>query len=527
MKGKMITELTPYMVFADYEPAELPKHKGNPLIEALRLRGKLTEITTNFGHFPEMPPNLSDWGRMQAVDLLDQDFFQPLPNYYEVIQQVFLSLSSGYTFRNPTKKVYRKLMVKYYKNAQKGQIQSIFPWEPANMPGFALLGCSGVGKSTVIKRTLSYLPQGIIHRKFHIAQMVYVRVECPPDGSMKQFLLSVITEFDRVLNSNYIDDYGGLTTDGLILAVGFLAVFHHLGMLVIDEIQNLLDSKAHSEAVLLNYLVSLSNAIRVPIVYVGTIRAMQLCQTAFRQGRRVGTPFVWDKLIENSKAWKLLLESLWQYQWSDPVILSKELSDIMYDRTQGIHALVVLLFKHSQKAALRNKVPLSEELIDSVAMEKFILLKPMLDSLREWAKDPIKDPIEFWKDRKTKKYEDLIYQVVMLANTGVQCEQAKNIERQNPEIKHTFEALKQLGYNKSVYESYILLLFEKDPSLTSNKAVNAFVSEFEQPVGNQDNSKPVTLKEIAEAAKASDKTPLQGLQEAGLSPLPPKMGRGK
>ncbi|WP_136525489.1 hypothetical protein [Geomonas ferrireducens] len=213
-------EYPPNMVVAEYKQAEILKQQGNPLIEALRISDRITDITSSFGHYPDMSPQLSDWGRMQMADLLDQEFFQPLPYHFEVIQQLFLSITSGYTSKNPASKEYRKLLVGYYRNVRKGEILPLYPWQPPNLLGFALLGSSGVGKSVVIENALKYIPQGIIHPKHKLAQVVWIKLDCPGDGSLKQFLQSVIKEFDRILSTDYYGGYKRLGTDGLIQGLG-------------------------------------------------------------------------------------------------------------------------------------------------------------------------------------------------------------------------------------------------------------------------------------------------------------------
>lgn len=505
----------PQVVRARYHKVEIPEHQGNPLIEALPAVGDATDLISTFGHFPEMRGDLSKWGRLQMIDLLDQNYLEPLTNHFEVIQQLFLSIPSGYTFRNLASSKYRKALVKFYQNASKGELKPLYPWQPTSHPGFSFFGCSGVGKSTVIERALTYFPKAIYHPRYKTTQVVWIKVDCPPDGSMKQFLLSVIREFDSVLGSSYLDQYGALATDGLILAVAFLSAYHHLGMLVIDEVQHLLDARQNNDAVLLNYLVTLNNVIHIPIVYVGTIRAMDLCELAFRQARRVGTPFVWDRLHKNSRLWGQFMESLWNYQWCEPVELSEQISEAMYFHTQGIHALVVRLFQLAQKEALLNNKKISPEVIKQVAQKKFVLVQPMLESLRQSTGDPRK----FWSQKEAKKYEDLIYMTLTEPREVMPPSAPPQVAPScEPEINLTFSALERMGYDKASYKHEVLKMFHMNPLLNADKAVNQFLLSIESPQVKEDFSHRRSLEQIAEQAKASRETPLQGLQTAGLSP---------
>ncbi len=448
------------------------------------------------------------------IDLLDQNYFEPLPNHFEVIQELFLCIPSGYAFRNPVLRKYSRALVNFYRKTRKGKLEPLYPWQPTSQHGFALFGCSGVGKSTVIERALSYFPKAYFHPKYKMTQVVWIKVDCPPDGSMKQFLLSVIREFDNILGSTYYDHYNHSATDGLIQAVAFLAAYHHLGILVIDEIQHLLDAKQHNNEILLNYLVTLNNVIHLPIIYVGTIRAMELCETAFRQARRVGTPFLWDRLSKSDELWRQFLESLWQYQWCEPVELSEQLSEIIYHCTQGIHALVVRLFQLAQTEALLNDKKISTEIIQHVALSRFTLVEPMLSSLRQ----NIDDPKAFWSHTEAKKFEDLIYKTLAIRPYSMgPTAPSHTILSREPEITRTLTALIEMGYDKSLCKETILTMFDQNPKLDANKAVKQFLSNIESEVDDIKFTRQ-TLVQIVEQAKASGKSVLKGLQEAGLSP---------
>ncbi len=74
-----------------------------------------------------------------------------------------------------------------------------------------------------------------------------------------------------------------------------------LGVLVIDEIQNLSEAKSGGHRKMLNFFVQLINTIGLPVVLVGTYKAMSVLGSEFRQMRR-GTgqgDLVWDPMAED------------------------------------------------------------------------------------------------------------------------------------------------------------------------------------------------------------------------------------
>ena len=57
--------------------------------------------------------------------------------------------------------------------------------------GFTIIGVSGVGKSTAVEKILSLYPQRIVHTKYRerplaFTQLVWLKLDCPHDGSLKQ-----------------------------------------------------------------------------------------------------------------------------------------------------------------------------------------------------------------------------------------------------------------------------------------------------------------------------------------------------
>ena len=49
-----------------------------------------------------------------------------------------------------------------------------------------LIGCSGSGKTTSLERTLQTYPQVIYHPEFNFEQVVYLKVDCSHNGSLKE-----------------------------------------------------------------------------------------------------------------------------------------------------------------------------------------------------------------------------------------------------------------------------------------------------------------------------------------------------
>jgi len=168
-----------------------------------------------------------------------------------------------------------------------------------------------------------------------------------------------------------------------------IAHTQHLGVLVIDEMQNLAAAR-RSSSELLNFLVKLDNIIGVPVIRVGTNEAFPLFQGNFRNARRgVGEGgVIWNRM-SNNREWNFFIEGMWEFQWTkEYVTLTEEISSAIYDESQGIIDIVIKLYKMVQwRAIALGTEVITVDLIHQVAADGLHLVKPMLDAIRSGDKE--------------------------------------------------------------------------------------------------------------------------------------------
>lgn len=66
------------------------------------------------------------------------------------------------------------------------------------LESLSLIGCSGSGKSTTLNRILATYPQVIFHEKYNFTQIVYLKLDCPHDGSLKNLCYHFFRAIDEV-----------------------------------------------------------------------------------------------------------------------------------------------------------------------------------------------------------------------------------------------------------------------------------------------------------------------------------------
>jgi hypothetical protein len=394
---------------AIYRPAGLPEQAGNPLIEALPPFRTAADAISAFGRFPPISKGerqLPKETRMQCICRLDQ-YVEPLPKHFELVEQVGLLIRSGYISRNPLDPGHSKMMKEFYRRAMVcDEIVTISPTRRSTAPSMALFGVSGVGKSTAIERALSFYPQVLHHKEHGFIQICWLKIDCPLDGSLKQFLMAFLDKVDALLGSNWRRTFGRVkTVDELIGHVARVAATHHLGLLVMDEVQNLVLANGVGQEKMINFFVTLSNEVKIPYITIGTPRGLSFLEGVFREARRVSDMggAIWDAFSEGEE-WEHFIRGMWKYQWTTksvnlapPDKFPDDLSSALFDETQGITALVVRLFQLAQIEAIRNGDEiLTPMLIREVAKEKFRLLAPVLEAMRSK------------NDEAIGKYEDLL-----------------------------------------------------------------------------------------------------------------------
>ena len=388
------TPRTPVRAFrAQYAQAMLPEHRGNPLIEALPQFASGWDLLKAIQKRPVCDDDergLSANYRSTAVSRL-RSFIRPLDLHVEVISKIVLMITAGYAEKNPLDPLFRREVVTFYRQPEGEEPVPLGPSPCPTAPSFALLGRSGLGKTLLVERTLAFLPQVVLHPEHGFAQIVHLKLECPPNGSVKQLMLGFVSKVDDLLGTDYAHTYRRLETDLLVIQVAKLAVWHHVGLIVLDEAQRILLAKKDSDYALA-FLVYMTNTVRVPILMLGTTSSLPLLSGSFHQARRTGDhgTVIWDRMEDGGEgsAWHSLVTEMLELSWTrHPVRLTPELSEALYDETLGIHALLVRLFMLCQIEVIDEQVelPITPDLVREVARTKFKLLRKFLEAIKSGA----------------------------------------------------------------------------------------------------------------------------------------------
>lgn len=383
------------VVEANYHKPELQAWDGYPCIEALPPlipRKKMFQILQ--AHPPynkSMRQKPAHFRSHMVMDILH--FFQPLSIHGRLDGMISRAIHDGYIGRNPLDSRQSdclKERLEFFRNHP-----YVLGYDENAASGFVIVGMSGLGKSTSLRRILGRYPQIILHnkyrgRRFTRAQIAFVFLECPKDGSTKGLCVDFFKTIDYITGyqNDYASKYGreSRATNQLMQSMATVAATHQIGLIVVDEIQYLNVAKSGGEEEFLNFLVRLVNIIGVPVVLVGTCEAERIFSSAFREARRgsgQGDLF-WEPLKLDDEDWAIYSESLWGYQYvAKPSSPTKELYETLHDISFGIVDIANRIYLAAQvKAIETGQEVITEGMLRSAYRDDFRLVSHIIETLK-------------------------------------------------------------------------------------------------------------------------------------------------
>ncbi len=345
--------------------------------------------------------NLSDiisvLPRMKSGDSL-MNALKVLPEYNPEIcsgdaSVRLMTLSDLYKVYIPSQmslEIYRKLYLALLRSLQKKgtklaiqqqnqNYRMIMQQEYSGIMGdadsFTIIGTSGIGKSSAISRAINLITEHrVIEAENPYTNVVpCVIVQCPFDSSVKGLLLEILRKVDEVLDSKYYQNAlrARATTDMLIGSVSQVAL-NHIGMLVVDEIQNVANSKNGKS--LIGSLTQLINNSGISICMVGTPESSRFFESAIQLARRsVGLQYT---TMSYDQYFQEFCKVMFQYQYVQKrTEITDGISAWLYEHSAGITSVVVALIHDAQEIAILNsKETLNLEALNEAYQQRLSLL---------------------------------------------------------------------------------------------------------------------------------------------------------
>ena len=215
---------------------------------------------------------------------------------------------------------------------------------------FTIIGVSGIGKSSAIERAIRLISENEVIYMSETVVIPFVTVQCPFDSSVKGLLLEILRQVDDDIGSHYYNNAvrARATTDMLIGSVSQVAI-NHIGVIVVDEIQNVCKSK-HGRN-LVGMLTQLINNSGVSICMVGTPECSSFFEQEIQLARR-SLGLKYSALPYDTYFWDFC-EDVFSYQYTkNRTEITPSIVEWLYEHSGGITSVVVSLIHDAQEIAI-------------------------------------------------------------------------------------------------------------------------------------------------------------------------------
>ena len=268
-----------------------------------------------------------------------------------------------------------KLAIQQRNQNYKAIIQQEYSGIIGGSDSFTIIGTSGIGKSSAISRAITLITENkVIETKNPYTNIALcIVVQCPFDSSVKGLLLEILRKVDEMIDSKYYQNAlrARTTTDMLIGNVSQVAL-NHIGLLVVDEIQNVCNSKNGKS--LVGMLTQLINNSGISICMVGTPESAVFFEQAVQLARRsLGLRY---DVMGYGEDFKKFCEIVFFYQYvKTRTEITDGIMEWLYEHTSGNISVVVSLIHDAQEIAILNgKEVLNLEALNEAYQKRLSML---------------------------------------------------------------------------------------------------------------------------------------------------------
>lgn len=317
------------------------KDKLEPLLTGRTLSEALTILPFYDEEIREKPAE----ERLTGLDDI-YDIYISSEMSAEIYNKLYLAM-----YRSMEKK-YSVLAVKQGYQNMKMMRKQVFDSVIGGSDCFTVIGNAGIGKTKAISRAAELISGNrVIELSSPFTYVIpCLTLQCPFDCSVKSMLLEILRNIDLILGTEHYNSAlrSRCSADVLIGTVSQLCM-NHIGLLVIDEIQNVTNNK--NGTALVSALTQLINNSGTSICMVGTPEVnVFLAKTAFLARRATGMQYT---SLKYDDYFKKFCKIVYGYQYTrEKTHIDPKTTEWLYEHSGGIISNVISLIHDAQEIAI-------------------------------------------------------------------------------------------------------------------------------------------------------------------------------
>lgn len=351
----------------------------NNILNAIPKMKSGQELIDELSVFPPYDENIRSKSEAERLIALSDIYNVYVPSIMttEIYSKLYLAI-----LRSLQKKASRNAVIQQNKN-HKAIFQQFNNGILGGSDAFTIISCSGLGKSCAINRSIELIgAEKVIETQNPYTKIIpCIVVQTPFDCSVKGLLLEILRKVDDLLHSDYYTKAlkGRVTTDVLIGNVSQICL-NHISLLIVDEIQNVVNSKNGKN--LIGSLTQLINSSGISIAMIGTPESTVFFEQAMQLARRsIGLKYnAW----EYNQFFRDFCSALLKYQYTRyKAEINESLFQWLYEHSGGILSVVVSLIHDSQEISILNgKEVISIETLNEAYKKRLTMLHSYIEPTR-------------------------------------------------------------------------------------------------------------------------------------------------
>lgn len=374
---------------ARYISTGVSVYAGNPLIEALPpLEQSKDQILDRITYMPPLfkPADIRKGDIVRIAELARLgSLVYSFAEYKEAASNATVNIRSAYICRNPMNVA----------GQRRRHLVCCDHKLPKSLKSTALSqliqGVTGSGKTTFGGGFLPPYLVVIEHsrykgERFECRQIPAISMLIPHDASLKSFCLQFFSIIDNILkNTHYMREAWSVRSiPNMAMLLQRVATAVSLGMIFVDDLQNLRSARSSHAEVVLNLLSQIIETAGVSLIVSATPALRPVIEKSARNIRKLtsGGSCIFPVMRRHDPQWEALCHLLWKYQLvRNPCKLNSTILNAWYRACGGNPALTAMSFVLAQRRAIGAREVVDELEFERIAMTEMAFMQPAISAL--------------------------------------------------------------------------------------------------------------------------------------------------